>query len=163
MSWFKVETLIAAAHVFSTPQNGERASSFINDNAARLGWSPEFCESIALCVGGAAPSADLTLPQYSTGPVRTNLLSALLRLGGQIDLDRAAINRVHAGRAPREDAALEEWLAFMTPEIRTRQGGFLNAVLAAPSTEWIDALRRCVALRLEILWQEMGDVANNWN
>jgi len=84
---------------------------------------------------------------------RTAALAGVLAIADLLEQERSALN--HRGQVPAVDAAFEDWVRFLTREIRVRPGGFVQYVLEVPRFECINALKCLTSLRLETLWQRL--------
>lgn len=153
----EVEVLRATAHL-RWLAGADGFAEWAGKLGRELGWSGELAAAAGRAAAAAGEKADLREASLHTGAWRLDLIAALLRLSELLDLDRRAVRPALAQRMPEAEADLSAWLAHLTREVRTGRGGIVKFVLAAPSSEWIEPLKRATALRLEAAWQGLRTV-----
>jgi Trypsin-like peptidase domain len=97
---------------------------------------------------------ELPRPSASKSPeVRLSLLTALVRVGECLDLDRNGLVGGGIGMPTTDSPA--EWLAWFTPEIRVRRNGVITFAHCVPTPAWIEPVERMALAGLTALWQSV--------
>lgn len=133
------EVLLAAAFQLAT---GSSCSEWTADLAAAAALTATECREHLNASKSMTPTDD-----------RTAVLASLLAIASLLERDRSG--GFDEGQSPAADAQIEEWISFLTREIRVNKGGVVQYVLEVPATDCIDGLKSSSSLRLESLWQRL--------